>query len=286
MIDPPRRTDNRATKQNNASVTVCAGPVELAKAAADIVVKSAEQAIGNSGRFTLALSGGSTPRALYTLLGTKKYREQINWAAVHLFWSDERCVLPTEKESNFRLVNETLLNPPGVPPLNIPKENIHHIQAALNEAGAKAYNDELEEFFDVTGLSVGGGQEKDRTPAFDLLLLGLGPDGHIASIFPESHLFDHHTLLAQLVYAEHLEQWRVSLTPKMIRGARKNLLLVSGKEKAQMLRKLFTEKTGKETGIENGKDAKEIPARMLLEEGVNTEWLVDSAAYSLIGEQK
>jgi 6-phosphogluconolactonase len=283
VTDPPTTTDNRATEteQKTASVTVCADSAALAKAAANIVVENAEQAISNSGRFTLALSGGSTPRALYTLLSTKKYRERIDWTAVHLFWSDERCVLPTDKESNFRMVNETLLNPPDSPPLNIPKENVHRIQAELNEAGAVAYNDELREFFDVTGLSREVGQEKEKSPAFDLLLLGLGPDGHIASIFPESHLFDHHKNLAQLVYAEHLDSWRVSLTPKMIRGAKKNLLLVSGKEKALMLHRLLI----KESGNESGKDAKEIPARMLLEEGVNTEWLVDSAAYSLIGKQ-
>ncbi|MBE9529170.1 MAG: 6-phosphogluconolactonase [Proteobacteria bacterium] len=268
------------TEQRTASVTVCAGPKELAKAAAERVVECSERAILSNGRFTIALSGGSTPGALFKLLGSKKYRDRIDWSVTHLFWSDERCVAPTDRESNFRLVNETLLNPPDSPPLDIPKENIHRIQAELNEAGADAYDDELREFFGIAGTAgdvEGGGHHKDKTPAFDLLLLGLGPDGHIASIFPESHLFDNHTHLAQLVYAEHLDSWRISLTPKVIRSAKKLLLLVSGTEKAQMLHRLFTEETGK--------DVRQIPARMLFEVEVNAEWLVDSAAHSLIGKQ-
>ncbi len=247
----------------NASITRCGEAGELAQKAALRVIDIAQRAIKESGSFTIALSGGSTPRALYSLLATDRYREQIDWSVTHLFWSDERCVPPEDDESNFKMVNETLLNPEGGEPLDIPEENIHRAQAELNEAGAEVYNEEISDFFNL-----GNGQ----VPKFDLMLLGMGADGHIASIFPGSHAFDNTAALAQLIYAEHLNSWRITLTPRVITGAKRCLLLISGKAKAQILKRLFFKDN----------DACEIPAQMLLNEKVSTEWLVDNEAYSEI----
>ncbi len=250
-------------KRSAPLITLCKDPEELALKAANRVVEIARNAIDSSGRFIVALSGGSTPRKLYDLLATDKFSEQIDWSATHLFWSDERCVPPEDAESNFKMVNETLLNPDKAKPVKIPKESIHRIQAELNEAGAEAYDEEIRDLFRT---------EQNRTPGFDLLLLGMGADGHIASIFPESHTFNNENMLAQLIYAEHLDSWRVTLTPRVIRAAKHRLLLISGKEKADMLNRVFSDLV----------EARELPARMLLQKEAvdNTELLVDTAAYS------
>ena len=138
--------------------------------AAEQWVNLARQAIARSGRFTVALSGGSTPKVLYSLLASPEYRERIDWLHVHLFWGDERCVPPDHPESNYRMVQEALLSK-----IQIPPENIHRMAGEKDpQTAAVEYEQELRDFF----------QTKDAAPRFDLILLGLGEDGHTASLFP------------------------------------------------------------------------------------------------------
>src|SRR2546426_1645937 len=142
----------------------------LSHEAARAVVRLANECIVTRGRFTLALSGGSTPKRLYSLLGSEPYRSQINWSQVEIFWSDERCVPPDSEESNYRMAQEVLLS--HIP---IPADQIHRMpgERADREAAAQAYAQEIQQTFGTSGI-----------PAFDLIQLGMGPDGHTASLFP------------------------------------------------------------------------------------------------------
>src|SRR5258707_9869705 len=150
-------------------VKIVPDKVGLARAAAEVFHRIAEAAIQERGRFSFALSGGNTPRSVYSLLATE--HKQLPWNRIHIFFGDERHVPPDDPESNFRMASESLLS--KVP---IPQKNIHRIRTELDaDAAAKQYEQELREFF----------QQFDHGwPRFDLILLGLGDDGHTASLFP------------------------------------------------------------------------------------------------------
>ncbi len=193
----------------------------LSRAAAQTVVSAAQQAVRQRGIFRLALSGGSTPRGLYRALSESPWREALPWAHTHLFWGDERCRPPDHPESNYRLVHETLLAS-----LALSTEQIHPIPCQGNnpQQAAAAYQRELEAHF--------GGP-----PAFDLALLGLGQDGHTASLFPGSPALTVHDRWAVAVHAPQLPTpWRVSLTLPALNRARQALFLVSGAGKAEIVR--------------------------------------------------
>ncbi|MCB9451616.1 MAG: 6-phosphogluconolactonase [Anaerolineaceae bacterium] len=206
-----------------SQIRILPDKTELMQAAAQLVVQTAEEAIAKRGRFSMALSGGSTPRGLYTLLTAAPYREQIKWANVHLFWGDERCVPPDDADSNYRMTRESLLDHVPLPP-----ENIHRMQGELPpEEAAAAYEHELTGFF---------GQS---TPHFDLILLGMGDDGHTASLFPHTAALDEHQ---KWVTANHVPQkgvWRLTLTRPVINAARQVTFLISGAEKAARLREVL-----------------------------------------------
>jgi len=168
--------------------------------------------------FTVALSGGSTPRRLYELLATSPFRERIPWAQVHVFWSDERCVPPNHADSNYRLARQTLLD--RVP---LPARNVHRIQGELEpEQAAAAYRTKLSTFLGDDGR-------------FDLVLLGLGDDGHTASLFPGTTALQERTQAAVAVYVKQLASWRVTLTLPALNAARHVMFLVSGADKAPAL---------------------------------------------------
>src|SRR6266545_6811857 len=145
-------------------IIVCGDVDELNRKAAERFIALAADAISRSGRFTVALSGGSTPKALYSLLDSPAYRERIDWSRVHLFWGDERCVPPDHPESNFRMVQESLLSR-----IQIPSENVHRMMGEKEpEQSATEYEERLRRFFHLASAGV---------PRFDLIFLGLGEDG-------------------------------------------------------------------------------------------------------------
>ncbi len=197
----------------------------LAHAAADEVARCAEAAVRARGRFMLALSGGSTPQRLYRLLADREapFCEWIG--ATHLFWSDERHVPPDHPDSNYRMVREALLDA-VLPP--IPADNIHRIPAELPDAAqaADAYENELRRCF---ALAPG------EVPRFDLMLLGLGADGHTASLFPGSDALHEREHLAVAVWVDKLSAFRITLTPPVFERAAEALFLVSGAGKAAAL---------------------------------------------------
>lgn len=206
-----------------ATVEIHASPGELARAAAALFAERATGAVSARGRFTAALSGGRTPAAFYTLLAKAPFASRIPWDRVHLFWGDERCVLPDHGESNYRLARERLLDRVPIPPANV-----HRIRGEMDPVEAAAlYEGELREFF---------GQHGAPFPAFDVVLLGLGEDGHTASLFPGSPAIRESLRRVSAQYVDARKGWRITLTPPAINAARLAAFVVSGKGKAAVVR--------------------------------------------------
>jgi len=207
-------------------IIICRDAGDLALKAAEQFVLLADAAIARSGRFAVALSGGSTPRALYELLGSAGYRDRVDWPRVRLFWGDERCVPPDHPESNFRMVQETLLAKVRMPP-----ENIHRMMGEKAPAeAAAAYEQELREFFAL---------QPGQMPRFDLILLGLGEDGHTASLFPGTSALDETERWVIAVYVEKLQSHRLTLTLPVINAASQVTFLVSGASKARIVSEIL-----------------------------------------------
>jgi 6-phosphogluconolactonase len=196
------------------------------EAAARRLVVIARKAVDKNGRFALALSGGSTPRLLYSLLA-EKFAQQIPWKKAHLFWGDERCVPKNHPQSNFRLAEETLIS--RVP---IPRQNIHRIPAELKppQEAAQTYEKTLRQFFGADGIS-----EEGQT--FDLILLGLGPDGHTASLFPGNRVLAEQDRWAAAVLAPWAfrPRRRITLTLPAINKSGRAFFLVAGAEKKKIM---------------------------------------------------
>ncbi len=199
-------------------------PGDLALAAARYVEVWTNAAVAARGAFSLVLSGGRTPVLLYTLLASAPFRDRIPWARAHLFWGDERCVPPEHPESNYGLARRTLLDHVPIPP-----EQVHRIlgERAPEEA-ALAYEATLRHFF-----------PGESEPRFDLVLLGLGEDGHTASLFPGTSALWQRDRWTVALDGGPGRGWRVSLTPGAINGARKVLFLVSGRTKARSLKQVL-----------------------------------------------
>ncbi|MEP7290012.1 MAG: 6-phosphogluconolactonase [Chloroflexota bacterium] len=216
------------TPSVRATIVLANDGVALAQQAAQHFVDTARAAIAQHGRFAVALSGGSTPKALYQLLAEPPYRDQVAWANVHVFWGDERDVPVDNPESNQLMARETLLSKVPIPP-----ENIHGLltgQLSAREAAAR-YAGELRAFFQL---------EKGQLPTFDLILLGMGDDGHTASLFPHTEALtaDDSTLVVANPVPQH-NTTRITLTAGVINNASSVVFLVSGKAKAEMLYAVF-----------------------------------------------
>jgi 6-phosphogluconolactonase len=228
----------------------------LSHAAAERFVSLSRAAIRSHGRFATALSGGFTPRRLYSLLGSSPFHENIDWKRVHIFWADERCVVPSHEGSNYKLVADALLMKAAVP-----KENIHRIHGEEGPGqAAAAYEEELHKFF-----------ASSTKPVFDLVILGAGVDGHAASLFPESALLEERTKDVVPVYREKPEVDRVSLTLPVLNSASNILFLVAGAEKADIVFEVL--KSGNQ---------KQYPAGLVQPADGILSWFLDKAAASKI----
>ena len=197
----------------------------MSRFAAHRVRDLAVRAVAEGGTFTLALSGGGTPRELYAALAGEPFRSKIPWEKVHLFWGDERCVGPTAPESNYRMAEETLIR--NVP---VPATNVHRVHGELEppEEAARAYTVEMKGVF---GSETSG--ESPAFPRFDLILLGLGDDGHTASLFPDDPLLDEASRWAAATRSDRGKPPvpRVTLTLPVLNQARSVFWLVSGQGK-------------------------------------------------------
>ena len=242
-------------------VRVFDGVSELMRATAEEIALAARQAAGEHGRFTWALAGGSTPRTVYELLASDFYRERIPWSAVHFFWGDERHVPPDHPDSNFRMARAAMLD--RVP---APAENVHRIPAEEPDAqrAAAEYESTLRSFFALSPDKRPGEQ-----PRFDLVLLGLGKDGHTASLFPGGDAVRERERLVVAPWVEAQKTFRITLTPPVLNHARRAMFLVSGEEKSEALHAV----------LEGPREPERYPAQIV--EG-NRLWMVDRAAAHLL----
>jgi 6-phosphogluconolactonase len=201
-------------------VSVARGAEDLARLAAEAVAERLAAAVASRGRGSLCLAGGSTPRRTYELLAAPPLRDAVPWAAVHVLFGDERCVPPGDADSNYRLAREALLDRVPVPP------QVHRIRGeeADAEGAATAYEAEL---LGAVGVSPG------HALAIDVVLLGMGPDGHVASLFPGDPALDEpHRLARAVVVTAKPPPRRITLTLPALNAARAVIFLVSGAEKA------------------------------------------------------
>lgn len=207
-----------------ATVTIVDDASALARAGADAFVRSARDAVSARGRCAVARSGGATPRKTYELLAGPPYRDAIAWSTVHVFWTDERAVPPTHPDSNFRMPFEAWLSRVPLPPANL-----HRIKAEMSDAphAADDYERTLRDFFHL---------EAGAFPRFDLVLVGLGADGHTASLFPHTGALRESARLAVTLWAPHVSADRVTLTPPVLNAANRVAFLVSGTEKADIVK--------------------------------------------------
>jgi len=195
--------------------------------AAEFVVRSIIGRAKVRDRVAIALSGGTTPKGVYELLASEDFRCRIPWNQVHLFWGDERCVPPEDPESNYFLAYKTLIS--RVP---IPTENVHRMpgEKADSEKAADEYEQTLRVFFRSS---------PGEWPAFDLVLLGIGADGHTASLFPGASVLQEKKRWVAAPYVEKLKSYRLTLTIPVFNHARQVIFFVAGEEKASIMKELF-----------------------------------------------
>jgi len=212
-------------------ILVCRDVADLYERAAECLVKLANKAARDSGRFMVALSGGSTPKGLYKRLGLNVYQERVPWSKVHLFWGDERCVPPDHPESNYRTVREVLLSQ-----LSMPAENVHRMRGEDEPVlAAVEYENVLRKSFQLS---------EGAAPRFDMVLLGVGEDGHTASLFPGSAALAESRRLVVAHYVGKLKAHRLTLTLPVLNNAAEIVFLVSGQNKAEILREIFANEGG------------------------------------------
>lgn len=230
-----------------AEAIVYADLSTLIAGAADFVAERAAEAIAARGSFNIALSGGNTPRPVYQRLAAAA----VDWARVHVFFGDERCVPPDDAESNYRMARTALIDH-----VAIPAENVHRMRGEdPPEAAAEAYAIELRE-----ALGKGG--------RLDLVLLGLGPDGHTASLFPGLAAVTETERAAMAAYVEFVGMWRLTLTPPTINAARRVAFLVSGDDKAEILHRV----------LQGPSQPVVLPAQCIRPSERPPLWLIDAAA--------
>jgi 6-phosphogluconolactonase len=229
-------------------VIVRPSKADVTRTAADRIVAAAASAIAARGRFTIALSGGSTPRALFELLATDEYRAKVDWPRVEVCFGDERCVPPDDPASNYRMAREALLD-------HVPAR-VHRMRGEDEPAaGAAAYERELRELFGAT-------------PRFDLVLLGMGDNGHTASLFPGLRAVEERERWVVAEYVAEVSMWRITCTPVVLNAAAEDLFLVAGADKAPMLQRV----------LEGPRDPRALPSQVVAPTNGRLVWLVDAAA--------
>jgi 6-phosphogluconolactonase len=201
----------------------------LARRAAQYFVEMVDEAVGGRGRARVAISGGSTPKAAFELLGdpAEPWRGRMQWDRLELYWVDERCVPPDDQQSNFRMTRETLLDRVPLRP-----EQIHRMEGELEpEVAATRFESELRNGFRLEGAEL---------PRFDLISLGMGPDGHTASLFPHTEALHEMSRLVTANHVPQMDSWRITLTWPVINRASSVFFLISGADKAQILKEVLT----------------------------------------------
>jgi len=242
------------------SVRIVADPEELAREGAGIFIARVQEALREKETCTVVLSGGATPRGLYSLLaGDESFRARVPWGKVDFFWGDERQVPPDNGESNFRLANEMLLS--KVP---VPADHVHRMRGEEPEArnAAGDYEEILRSFFR---------SKPGEIPGLDFVLLGMGADGHTASLFPRTEALRERNRLVAANWVPGLNAYRLTMTLPLLNNASYILFLVTGEEKAETLRKVLEEKPNEA-----------LPAGLVRPSKGKCLWLVDRSAAKLL----
>lgn len=230
---------------------------DLALGSAEMIVEYLNEDIHRLGSASFVLSGGLTPRTVYDMLASPSLVSKVDWSRVHLFWGDERCVPSNAPESNYRMAEESLLGN-----LALPDRNIHRIHTEHPpQIAATEYETEIRAHF---------GLRAKELPEFTVVLLGLGPEGHTASLFPGSSAVAEKARLVMVVYVEVLQASRITLTLPVINNARTILFLVSGRAKAGILREVLED------------DTPRYPAQLVQPTNGRLFWCVDAEAASVL----
>jgi 6-phosphogluconolactonase len=248
-------------------VTVLDNRNALMRAAADEVVGQAASALGRRGRFDWALAGGKTPEELYRLLASRDYVSRVDWSRVHFYWGDERCVPPEHPDSNYRMARASLLDA-----IRPPAENVHRMPGELEPTlAAERYEAELRRCFASREASSELPPSVQAFPAFDLILLGMGPDGHTASLFPGTPALAETRRWVAANPVEAHGTTRLTLTLPVLNAAARVLFLVAGADKAERLEEVLS-----------GTSAASLPAQQVRPRGAEPLWFVDAAAGRLL----
>lgn len=235
-------------------VTVYRDSADLEQNAAEEITRVMKAAINERGVCFVALSGGETPRQIYRRLGMVPLKDRVNWNHVHLFFSDERSVLPNDSQSNYGMVERSLLSW-----VDIPRQNVHRIRGEIDPAiAAQEYENELQSAFG------------DGPGRFDLVLLGIGEDGHVASMFPGTDVVYEQSALVRPVMNPNQNIRRVTLTFPIINNAREILFLVSGKRKSTVVQRV----------LGTSEPTTDLPATMVRPVDGSLRWLMDHEAAS------
>jgi 6-phosphogluconolactonase len=242
-----------ATPDTARDIRIFENAEEVARAAADAFAEIAVASIAAEGRFSVALAGGSTPRRTYQLLASEEYRNRIHWSQVHIFFGDERSVPATHADSNYRMANEAMLSI-----LPIPEQNIHRMLGKGDaHANASLYESDLQTFFDGAAW-----------PRLNLVLLGMGDDGHTASLFPGTAALNERDAWVTANWVEKFQTYRITLTAPAINHAANVIFLVAGSGKAERLSEV----------LRGARDPLRLPAQLIQPVAGLLVWLVDKAA--------
>jgi len=247
----------------NTEIIICKDADAISTEAATRFVEAARGATRRDGMFSVALSGGSTPRKLFEKLASPEWQSKVDWNAVQLFWSDERSVSPDDKDSNYRMARESLITRVAIPDANI--HRIHGERAATDDAeAARAASDYESEIRRVLRTP------QNEMPRFDLILLGMGADGHTASLFPGTTALDETERAVASLYVERLETRRVTFTFPLLNYAAQVMFLISGADKSGTLREVLQPEDDKVT----------YPSQRVRPINGKLTWLIDEAAAS------
>lgn len=242
---------------SSKEIRILTTPQELFGAAAEETVRAANEAVAQRGRFSIALAGGSTPKSLYNLLATNA-RNSLPWDRMFFFWGDERHVPPTDPDSNYRMADESMLSKIPVAPGNVFRIKTENPDAA---AVAEDYEQTLRKFFALTA---------GQFPRFDLILLGMGPDGHTASLFPGTAALQEKSRLVVANWVEKMKASRITLTLPVLNAAAEVAFVVSGTDKAPALHGV----------LESDAPGEQYPAKLVRPSNGKLIWLIDRAAAS------
>ena len=241
----------------NREIQIVENGEAVSRIAAEMLTDMVTEKLVSKESFTVALSGGSTPKNMFAILANDAALcDRMPWDRVHFFWGDERHVPPDHTDSNFRMTNEAMLS--RVP---VPSDNIHRIQAENPDAGqaAEDYEQELQRFFKL---------EAGQLPIFDCVFLGMGPDGHTASLFPGTKALHERQRLVVSNWVDKFQTYRITLTTPVLNHADVVIFLVSGEEKAEPLRQV----------LEGEKQTERFPSQLIEPTHGKLLWLVDQAA--------